>query len=192
MPGVFTTRPDTLFGATYMVLAPEHRLVDQITTADQRSFVAAYKTEVASKSDLERTELTEEKSGVFTGAYAINPATNQRIPIWMADYVLASYGTGAIMGVPAHDQRDFEFATKFNLPIIEVVAGHEPTASPLASAFVGEGTNINSVNTEISLNGRATPEAKRQIIAWLELKGLGKRTINYKLRDWLFSRQRYW
>jgi leucyl-tRNA synthetase len=194
---VFTTRPDTLFGATYMVLSPEHKLVDQITTSEQRETIAKYKTEVAKKSDLERTELAKEKTGVFTGTYAINPVNGKKIPIWIADYVLASYGTGAIMAVPAHDERDFEFATKFNLPIIEVVkkgsAGVPPAASGVApECFAGNGFNINSTGPEISITGLPTPEAKKKITAWLESNGLGKGMVNYKLRDWLFSRQRYW
>jgi leucyl-tRNA synthetase len=186
---VFTTRPDTLFGATYMVLAPEHKLVEQITSTEQRASVEAYKTAVAKKSDLERTELAKEKSGVFTGAYALNPVNGQRIPIWIADYVLISYGTGAIMAVPGHDTRDFEFATKFNLPVLQVV---QPPEGKEWQGFVDDGTAVNSGNGEISLNGLPTPEAKRKITAWLEGKGLGKKTINFKLRDWLFSRQRYW
>ncbi|HEY3762703.1 MAG TPA: leucine--tRNA ligase [Verrucomicrobiae bacterium] len=187
---VFTTRPDTLFGATYMVLSPEHKLVDQITTPEQREAIAKYKTEVAKKSDLERTELAKDKTGVFTGAYAINPVNGQKIPIWIADYVLASYGTGAIMAVPAHDTRDFEFATKFNLPIIQVV--QPPDTKTNWQGFVGDGTAVNSAGTDISITGLPTAEAKRKITEWLESKGLGKKTINYKLRDWLFSRQRYW
>jgi leucyl-tRNA synthetase len=182
---VFTTRPDTLFGATYMVLAPEHKLVDQITTPEQREAVTKYKTDVAKKSDLERTELAKEKTGVFTGAYVINPVNQERIPIWIADYVLASYGTGAIMAVPAHDERDFEFAKKFNLPIIQVV---EPPAGKSWQGYTDDGVAINSD----FLNGLPTQEAKKKITDWLESKKLGKRTINYKLRDWLFSRQRYW
>ena len=290
---VFTTRPDTLFGATYMVLAPEHRLVDEIVTEEQLEAVESYREHTARKSDLERTELAKEKSGVFTGAYAINPVNGEKIPIWIADYVLASYGTGAIMAVPAHDERDWEFAKKFGLPIRPVI---EPDVhwlkenyNPLVSievskkqflralygtdnptieqvenldeatvqqrteyieiaeklenltgqdrqfcticirllikvstvgeasqedldglrecyrlepeffakgithtAFSDEGTSINSTNSEVSLTGLPTPEAKQKITAWLEEKGLGKKTINYKLRDWLFSRQRYW
>ena len=186
---VFTTRPDTLFGATYMVLAPEHRLVERIATAAQRSAIEAYRIEVAKKSDLERTELAREKTGVFTGAYAINPVNKKRIPIWIADYVLISYGTGAIMAVPGHDTRDFEFATKFGLPIVEVV---RPPAGKDWHGYVDDGTSVNSASPEISLDGLATPEAKKKITAWLESKGLGKKTINFKLRDWLFSRQRYW
>jgi leucyl-tRNA synthetase len=186
---VFTTRPDTLYGATYMVLAPEHKLVAAITTPAQRQAVEAYKTEVAKKSDLERTELAKEKTGVFTGGYAINPVNGEKIPIWIADYVLISYGTGAIMAVPGHDTRDFEFATKFNLPIVQVV---EPPPGTDWHGYIEDGTSVNSTGGEISITGLTTPEAKRKITAWLESKGLGKKTINYKLRDWLFSRQRYW
>jgi leucyl-tRNA synthetase len=182
---VFTTRPDTLFGATYMVLAPEHALVDVITAPPQRDAVAAYKAEVARKSDLERTELARDKTGVFTGAFAINPVNNGKIPIWIADYVLASYGTGAIMAVPGHDTRDLEFARKFDLPIRVVVQAPQGQES---TGFVGDGISVNSD----FLNGLPTPEAKKKIAAWLEEKGLGRKTINYKLRDWLFSRQRYW
>ena len=207
---VFTTRPDTLFGATYMVLSPEHKLVDQITTVEQREAIAKYKTEVAKKSDLERTELAKEKTGVFTGAYAINPVNGQKIPIWIADYVLASYGTGAIMAVPAHDTRDFEFATKFNLPVVQVVQnvgqasslsqnskekpeknGDRQDACP-TECFSGDGVSVNSSGPEISITGLPTEEAKKKITDWLEAKSLGKKTVNYKLRDWLFSRQRYW
>lgn len=186
---VFTTRPDTLFGATYMVLAPEHRLVSQIVTTGQRSAVEAYKAEVAKKSDLERTELAKEKTGVFTGSYAINPVSGEKIPIWIADYVLASYGTGAIMAVPGHDERDLEFATKFHLPVVQVV---EPPVGKEWRGYVDDGTAVNSANAEISLNGLPTAEAKRKITAWVEMKELGEKTINYKIRDWLFSRQRYW
>jgi leucyl-tRNA synthetase len=264
---VFTTRPDTLFGATYMVVAPEHTFVDgivalleqkkranyrvneQITAPTVRIYseniseievlslsaalakaksrgldlietnptanppaciiesyakyisfeqdvskqiqpVRDYKQLVAKKSDLERTELAKEKTGVFTGAYAINPVNGQRIPIWIADYVLSNYGTGAIMAVPAHDERDFEFAKKFNLPIVQVVQPNDSKTD--WQCFTDNGTAVNSANNEISLNGLPTPEAKKKITAWLEKKGLGKKTINYKLRDWLFSRQRYW
>ena len=186
---VFTTRPDTLFGATYMVLAPEHRLVGEITTADHRKAVEGYQDFAASRSDLERTELAKEKTGVFTGAYAINPANRERIPIWIADYVLATYGTGAIMAVPGHDTRDLEFAQKFNLPIPQVVQAPEGKDW---RGYVDEGISVNSANDEVSLNGLPTAEAKKKISGWLEAKGLGKKTINYKLRDWLFSRQRYW
>jgi leucyl-tRNA synthetase len=182
---VFTTRPDTLFGATYMVLAPEHPLVDQITTAEQKDAVEDYKKTCAGKSDLERTELAKEKTGVFTGGYAINPVNEETIPVWIADYVMMSYGTGAIMAVPAHDDRDNEFAKKFGIPIIEVVEAPEGNED---ACFTGNGTAINSG----FLDGLSTPEAKAKISEWLEEKGLGKKTINYKLRDWLFSRQRYW
>ena len=181
---VFTTRPDTLFGATYMVLAPEHELVDKITTAAYRAAVVAYRDEVAQKSELERTNLAKEKTGVFTGGFAINPVNGQKVPIWIADYVLSSYGTGAIMAVPAHDERDFEFAHKFGLEIRLVV---EPP-SHVEGCFTGSGTAINSD----FLNGLPTSEAKTRVIDWLEERGLGKRSVNYKLRDWLFSRQRYW
>ena len=182
---VFTTRPDTLFGATYMVLSPEHKLVERITTPGQRETVKQYQALAASRSDLERTDLAKEKTGVFTGASAINPATEEHIPIWIADYVLAGYGTGAIMAVPAHDTRDLEFARKFDLPIRVVVQappGHESVG------YVEEGTSVNSG----LITGLPTPEAKRKITAWLQEKGLGQHTVNYKLRDWLFSRQRYW
>jgi leucyl-tRNA synthetase len=186
---VFTTRPDTLFGATYMVLSPEHKLVGTLTTPAQRQQVEAYKAEVAKKSDLERTELAKEKTGVFTGGYAINPVNGERIPIWIADYVLISYGTGAIMAVPGHDTRDFEFATKFNLPVVQVV---EPPAGVDWHGYVEDGVAVNSAGSDISISGLPTPEAKRKITTWLESKQLGHKTINYKLRDWLFSRQRYW
>jgi leucyl-tRNA synthetase len=218
---VFTTRPDTLFGATYMVLAPEHPFVSQITTPEQSAIVRDYKIAVAKKSDLERTELAKEKTGVPTGAFAVNPVNGKKIPIWIADYVLASYGTGAIMAVPAHDKRDREFAKEFNLPIIYVVGSDTPIVHsnvrpsmsvPEPDGLVwieingkltpfyydpiecegGDGFNINSSNSEISLNGLPTLEAKKKITDWLESKSLGKKTINYKLRDWLFSRQRYW
>jgi len=189
---VFTTRPDTLFGATYMVLAPEHPLVDKITSADRKEAVQAYRADAAKKSDLDRTDLAKEKTGEFLGAYAINPVNDARIPIWISDYVLVSYGTGAIMAVPAHDERDFEFATKFGLGIIGVV---EPCDEEQAKAvkegkqcFVGEGKAINSGR----FDGLDTAEFKEEITAWLEEKGLGKKAVNYKLRDWLFSRQRYW
>jgi leucyl-tRNA synthetase len=182
---VFTTRPDTLFGATYMVLAPEHRLVDEIATEEQLAAVEEYREKTARKSDLERTELAKEKSGVFTGAYAINPVNNERIPIWIADYVLMGYGTGAIMAVPAHDERDFEFAKKFELPIKQVV---QPPEGHDWQGYTDNGIAVNSG----FLDGLPTPEAKQKITAWLEEKGLGKGTTNFKLRDWLFSRQRYW
>ncbi len=186
---VFTTRPDTLFGATYMVLAPEHPLVDVVTTPDRRADVERYRADVAKKSDLERTELAKDKTGVFTGATAVNPATGKPIPIWIADYVLISYGTGAIMAVPGHDTRDFEFAGKFGLPVVQVV---EPPAGKDWRGFVGDGVAVNSSNAEVTLDGLPTPEAVRRMTDWLEAKGLGRRRVNYKLRDWLFSRQRYW
>jgi leucyl-tRNA synthetase len=182
---VFTTRPDTLFGATYMVLAPEHKLVDVITTPEQRAAVDAYKLQVATKSDLERTETSLEKTGVFTGAFAINPVNNEKIPVWIADYVLASYGTGAIMAVPAHDERDLEFARKFDLPVRTVVQAPGEAES---IGFTGDGLSVNSG----FLTGLTTPEAKKKITQWLEERKQGRKTVNYKLRDWLFSRQRYW
>ena len=182
---VFTTRPDTLYGGTFLVLAPEHSLVDLIVTEEQWPAVRAYREKTARKSDLERAELTKEKTGVFTGAYAVNPANSKKIPIWIADYVLLGYGTGAIGGVPAHDERDLEFAKKFDLPIVEVV---QPTGKEPAIGFTGEGIAINSP----IINGLTSAQAKRKIAAWLEERGQGKRAINYKLRDWLFSRQRYW
>jgi leucyl-tRNA synthetase len=201
---VFTTRPDTLFGATYMVLAPEHRLVDQIAppawpagtpeswkgldpaaTANPRAALAAYRAYAAGKSDLERTELAKTKTGVFTGAYALNPVQGERIPIWVADYVLASYGTGAIMAVPAHDTRDLEFARKFDLPVRVVVQAPPGQESV---GFVGDGVSVDSG----LITGLPTPEAKRRITVWLEANRHGRRMVNYKLRDWLFSRQRYW
>jgi leucyl-tRNA synthetase len=186
---VFTMRPDTLFGATYMVLAPEHPLVDAITTAEQSTAVEQYRAEVARKSELERAALEKDKTGVFTGAFAINPATNEQIPIWIADYVLMTYGTGAIMSVPGHDERDFEFAQRFELPVTRVVQapgvdGDEPLAVP----FTAEGVAVNSG----FLNGLPTAEAKLRMIEWIESQRLGERAVKYKLRDWLFSRQRYW
>lgn len=183
---VFTTRPDTLFGVTYMVLAPEHPLVDRITTDAQRAKVEEYRRSVQSKSDLERTDLAKGKTGVFTGAYAINPVNEKPIPIWVADYVLISYGTGAIMAVPAHDDRDYEFAKTFDLPIIEVVKA--PEGAKYEGCFHDEGTAINSG----FLDGLTTAQAKKKIIDLLVEHGLGTGKIQYKLRDWLFSRQRYW
>ena len=181
---VYTTRPDTLFGATYMVLAPEHPLVDAITTPAQRAAVAAYKETATRKSDLERTELAKEKTGVFTGAFAVNPVTKKNIPVWISDYVLISYGTGAIMSVPGHDQRDWEFATKFSLPIIEVISGGDI----VRAAHEGDGTLVNSG----FLDGLPVAEAQQRMTAWLEQQGCGSAAVNYKLRDWVFSRQRYW
>ena len=185
---VFTTRPDTLFGATYMVLAPEHPLVDKVTTPEHRDEVKEYQLKASQKSDLERTELQKDKTGVFTGGYAINPVNNEKIPIWVADYVLISYGTGAIMAVPAHDERDYEFARKYNIPIREVISGGDISKE----AYTGDGIVVNSANDEFSINGLPVPEAKKKITKWLEEKGIGRAKVNYKLRDWLFSRQRYW
>ena len=182
---VFTTRPDTLYGGTFLVIAPEHSLVDLIVTEEQWPAVREYRERAARKSDLERADLSKVKTGVFTGAYAINSATNEEIPIWIADYVLLGYGTGAIGGVPAHDERDLEFAKKFDLPIVVVV---QPTGDEPALGFTGEGIAINSP----IINGLTSADAKKKITSWLEERGLGKRAINYKLRDWLFSRQRYW
>ena len=181
---VFTTRPDTLFGATYCVLAPELDLVNQITTSEQKQAVEDYKKLTASKSDLERTELNKEKTGVFTGSYAINPVNGNQIPIWISDYVLSTYGTGCIMAVPAHDQRDYEFATKFNLDIIPVLEGGDISKE----AFTGDGAHINSD----FLNGLDKDEAIEKIISWLEENKIGTKKVNYKLREWIFARQRYW
>ncbi len=192
---VFTTRPDTLFGATYMVLAPEHPLVLRITAPGQMANVKAYRETSSRKSDFERTEMAKTKSGVFTGAYALNPVNNEKIPIWIADYVLASYGTGAIMAVPAHDERDFEFAKQYNLPIRPVVKPTvdwlkktNSTLDNLSEAYTEPGEAIHSG----PYDGTLTERFKTEITQWLEQKGLGKRRVNYKLRDWLFSRQRYW
>ncbi|MFQ5502771.1 MAG: class I tRNA ligase family protein, partial [Phycisphaerae bacterium] len=186
---VFTTRPDTLFGATYMVLAPEHPLVQKITTPKCQPAVHAYCEQASRRSDLARTVEAREKTGVDTGTFAFNPVNNEKIPIWVADYVLITYGTGAIMAVPAHDTRDFEFATQFNLPIREVVKPASTTDSgPLREAYVGDGTAINSGE----FDGLTTAEFKKRITDWLNERGRGHGTINYKLRDWLFSRQRYW
>jgi leucyl-tRNA synthetase len=212
---VFTTRPDTLFGATYMVLSPEHALVEKITTPDQRAAVKAYQEAASRKSEFERTEVAKKKTGVFTGAYAINPVNGQKVPVWIADYVLATYGTGAIMAVPGHDERDFEFATQFGLPIQIVVGaanskdlmlgipGAVVTDVPIEDVKLPDGRKVETtrhapftgsgiaVNSSF-LTGLSTPEAKEKIIGWLEEKKLGHRRVNYKLRDWLFSRQRYW
>lgn len=185
---VFTTRADTLFGATYCVLSPEHKLVSAITTKECKKQVDSYIDECSKKSEMERTELNHDKTGVFTGSYAINPVNNKKIPIWIADYVLATYGTGAIMAVPAHDERDFEFAKKFNLPIIPVLAnkdGNEPT---MDKAYTEDGVHINSE----FLDGLNKKEAIEKMLTWLEENGCGKRRVNYRLRDWIFARQRYW
>ena len=181
---VFTTRPDTLFGATYCVLAPELDLVNEITTSEQKEAVEQYKKLAASKSDLERTELSKEKTGVFTGSYAINPVNGKEIPIWISDYVLATYGTGCIMAVPAHDQRDYEFASKFGIEIIPVLEGGDISKE----AFIEDGLHINSD----FLNGLNKKDAIEKINNWLEEKNIGKRKVNYKLREWIFARQRYW
>ena len=181
---VFTTRPDTLFGATYAVLAPEHPFVEKITTSEQQAAVDEYLDVVKHKSDLERTDLAKDKTGVFTGAYAINPVNGTKMPIWIADYVLISYGTGAIMAVPAHDERDYEFAVTFELPIIEVVAGGDVTKEP----YTGDGEHVNSD----FLNGLNKEDGIKKMIEWLEEKGIGTKKVTFRLRDWLFSRQRYW
>ena len=212
---IYTTRPDTLFGATYMVIAPEHPFVERLTTPEQAAAVRAYCEQSARKSDLDRTDLAKEKTGVFTGSYAINPVNGEAIPIWVADYVLISYGTGAIMAVPAHDTRDFEFAKQFDLPIVAVVDPGVNRVSPLLSgegqgvraasadrphpnplpagegtvaAFIADGTAINSG----PYNGLSTPEFKQKIAEDLAAQGIGRAAVNYKLRDWLFSRQHFW
>jgi leucyl-tRNA synthetase len=196
---VFTTRPDTLWGATFMVFAPEHPLVDKVTAPEQKAAVDAYKLQAARQSDIEREAVDKEKTGVFTGGYAINPVNNERIPIWIADYVLMSYGTGAIMAVPAHDERDFAFAKKYNLPIIPVIqpigVDGNPPEMEMESAYIGDGMMVNSgpfngtkVNTE---KGRKNPGISK-VIDWLTRQGIGKEAVNYRYRDWLISRQRYW
>ena len=203
---IYTTRPDTLFGATYMVLAPEHPLVDRLTSAERKQEVDAYRQRVAAMSEEDRITGRGEKSGVFTGGYATNPVTDEMIPIWIADYVLISYGTGAIMAVPGHDQRDFELANKFGLPIRAVVMppqswlqkmqvrqeDYAGRIGSLSEAFVDEGQGMQSENEDVSLDGLPTPEAKKAITRWLGKSGLGTAAVKYKLRDWLFSRQRYW
>jgi len=181
---VFTTRCDTLFGATYCVLSPEHELIRKITTPEQKEEIEKYIEECSKKSELERTELNKEKTGVFTGSYAINPVNNKKIPIWIADYVLASYGTGAIMAVPAHDQRDYEFASKFGLEIIPVLEGGDISKE----AFVGDGLHINSD----FINGLNKEDAINKMNEWLKSNNLGEEKVNYKLHDWIFARQRYW
>ncbi len=190
---VFTTRPDTLFGATYCVLAPEHPLVAEITTDEQRAAVEAYVDEAAQKSDLDRTDLAKEKTGVFTGAYAVNPVNDEQIPIWVADYVLMGYGTGAIMAVPGHDERDHEFAREFDLPIIEVVSGRDVPIEEAAYTDNVDGVLVNSTGKDgFSIDGLKVPDAIAKITAWLDERGLGEGRVQYRLRDWLFSRQRYW
>lgn len=188
---VYTTRPDTLFGATYMVLSPEHPLLSKITSSIQKGAIDAYQKEVNSKSDLERTDLAKSKTGVWTGSFAVNPVNQEQIPIWIADYVLMGYGTGAIMAVPAHDERDQEFAKQFNLPIREVVrpsGGIRPDQPESTSCFSGDGMSVNSE----FISGLMTAEAKSKMIEWLESNKVGVRSVKFKLRDWLFSRQRYW
>ncbi len=182
---IFTTRPDTLFGCTYMVLAPEHPLVDALTTAEHRTAVDSYRKKAAAKSDLERTDLAKGKSGVFSGSYAINPINGARVPIWIADYVLMGYGTGAIMAVPAHDERDFEFAQQYELPIVRVIANDDGLEK---LPYTGDGHLVNSPGYD----GMKWADAKKKIAADLAARGVGRETVNYKLRDWLFSRQRYW
>jgi leucyl-tRNA synthetase len=186
---VFTTRPDTLFGATYMVLAPEHPLVDVITTAAQRAAIDRYRDDVAQRDLVNRKKSDKEKSGVFTGGYCINPATGAPIPVWIADYVLMDYGTGAIMAVPGHDERDFEFATRFALPIVRVIAGpHDTATTPLGAAYDGDGTLVNSGR----FDGSSVADGKRAIVTWLAERGVAEPKINYRLHDWCVSRQRYW
>lgn len=199
---VYTTCPDTLFGVTFLVVAPEHPLVDKLTTEKQKKQVHEYRKMAAKETDMDRTDMSKEKSGVFSGSYARNPVNGKEIPIWIADYVLMGYGTGAVMAVPGHDVRDFDFAQKFGLPIVPV---YDPDVSEETDpqtvrkevllgkrCWPGEGKGINSANPEVSLNGLSVTEAKETITQWLEKKGLGKATVNFKLRDWLFSRQRYW
>jgi leucyl-tRNA synthetase len=189
---VFTTRPDTLFGATYMVLAPEHPLVDVLTTAEQRDAVNAYREAAARKSDLQRQELEKEKTGVFTGGYAVNPVNGEQLPIWIADYVLMGYGTGAIMAVPAHDARDWAFAKTYSLPIREVIAGGDVDKEAFVETDKGKVVNSTSPDGGFSIDGLTPVDAIPKITAWLESIGKGRKSVNYKLRDWLFARQRYW
>ena len=181
---IFTTRADTLYGATYLVISPEHPLVDQLTTLESKAAVEEYKQAVATKSDLERTDLNKDKTGVFTGSYAVNPVNGKKIPIWIADYVLASYGTGAVMAVPAHDPRDYEFARKFKIDIVPVIGGGNLDEE----AYTGDGPHINSG----FLDGLNKQEAIDKMLDWLEEHGAGHKKVNYRLRDWVFSRQRYW
>jgi leucyl-tRNA synthetase len=185
---VFTTRPDTIFGATYMVLAPEHALVDNLATPAQKAAVEEYREQARRKSERDR-DIEQDKTGVFTGGFVLNPATGKQIPVWIADYVLMGYGTGAIMAVPAHDERDHAFAKKYALPIIEVVSGGADVQN---ESYTADGKAVNSANADVSLNGLGTTEAKSRMIAWLVQKGIGKGVVQFKLRDWLFSRQRYW
>ncbi len=185
---VFTTRPDTLYGVTYMVISPEHPLLEKLTSPENKAQIADYIKQSASKSDLDRTDLAKDKTGVFTGSYAINPLNNKRVPIWVADYVLMSYGTGAIMAVPAHDERDYDFAVKYNIPVIRVIDKKDKQGNDIALPFTDVGTMINSAEWD----GTSSDLGKAKITALLEEKNLGKKSVNYKLRDWLFSRQRYW
>ncbi|HEU5091553.1 MAG TPA: class I tRNA ligase family protein, partial [Nitrospira sp.] len=189
---VFTTRPDTLFGATYMVLAPEHPLADVVTSGEQKATVQAYREAAAKKSDLQRQELDKEKTGVFTGGYAVNPVNHERLPIWIADYVLMSYGTGAIMAVPAHDERDWAFARRYHLPIREVISGGNVLQAAFTDTDCGRVVNSASTDGSFSINGLTPSEAIPKITEWLSKQGKGTRAVNYKLRDWLFARQRYW
>jgi leucyl-tRNA synthetase len=186
---IFTTRPDTIFGATYMVLAPEHPLVDAITVAEKKQEIAAYRKQASLKSELDRG-MDKNKSGVFTGGYAINPANGKQIPIWVADYVLLGYGFGAIMAVPAHDERDWDFAKKYNLPIVEVVKSPHNVNEMVFVAT--DEPCVNSSNSEVNIDGLAYEQAFAKIVSWFEFKEIGRKKINFKLRDWLFSRQRYW
>lgn len=190
---VFTTRPDTLFGATYMVVAPEHPILKEVVSEEQKTAVEEYQQQAARKSQFDRAEMNTEKTGVFTGAYAMNPLNGKEIPIWTADYVLISYGTGAIMAVPAHDTRDFEFAQCFELPVVRVLkAKGDSVVESLTEAFTGDGELVNSANEDLDINGLNKNEAIHKVIEWLESKSLGEKSINYKLRDWIFARQRYW
>ena len=195
LPGmirIFTTRPDTLFGATYMVLAPEHPLVEAVTTADRRTEVKAYRTAAARKSDLQRQELEKDKTGIFTGGYAVNPVNKELLPIWIADYVLMGYGTGAIMAVPAHDERDWAFAKTYALPIREVIAGGRVEQGAFVATESGTVVNSTTPDGSFTINGLTPSDAIPKITAWLESRGKGRKAVNYKLRDWLFARQRYW
>ena len=189
---IFTTRPDTLFGATYMVLAPEHALVAALTRPEQRAAVESYREATARRSDLQRAEVTREKTGVFTGSHAINPVNGERLPIWIADYVMMGYGTGAIMAVPGHDQRDWEFARAFDLPIREVVSGGDVAQEAFVEIERGTMVNSSTPDGSFSIDGLKPDDAIGKITAWLERAGRGQAAVNYKLRDWLFSRQRYW
>lgn len=191
---IYTTRPDTLFGATYLVVAPEHFLMSSVTSNEQSKDVEEYKELASRKSDLERTELQKEKTGVFSGCYARNPASGEVIPIWVADYVLGSYGTGAIMAVPAHDTRDCEFALKYDIPIKWVVKPEDESCIESRKAYSGQGILENSSNSAagLDINGLYSKEAASKVVEWAEKTGNGKKKVNFKLRDWLFARQRYW